>query len=234
LTINSLDDPEAVRPEFRFSAQMEVSWLNSLANLPAKGHDPKLKGLEADGPPAHLVLTLDTRDPLLARLDLGPITQFRLVHAYRYSQGQTQAYRQVDGVMEFLEPGLVEDDSVEWPYDEYPTHFENVPATLEIEEPPRGELEPDYRLDGEGGNLYSPYAYWYPEGSGNAIFLGPAQKTIQDHVIDCPVCFKRTRLIARVPDQADGANEETWSNSGVYALFWYCGPCQVVVTHNEV
>jgi len=39
LTINSLDDPEAVRPEFRFSAQMEVSWLNSLANLPAKEMD---------------------------------------------------------------------------------------------------------------------------------------------------------------------------------------------------
>ena len=36
LTINSLDDPEAVRPEFRFSAHMEVSWLSGLANLPTK------------------------------------------------------------------------------------------------------------------------------------------------------------------------------------------------------
>src|SRR5882724_3495123 len=97
------------------------------------GHDPALKGLDPDGPPAHLVLTLDTRDPLLARLDLGPIMQFRLVHAYRYSQGETRTYRQVDGVIEFLEPGLVEDDIVDWPYDDYPDRFENVPATLEIE-----------------------------------------------------------------------------------------------------
>ena len=39
LTINSLDDPESVRPEMRFSAQMEVSWCSALVKLPAKEMD---------------------------------------------------------------------------------------------------------------------------------------------------------------------------------------------------
>jgi hypothetical protein len=39
LTINSLDDPESVQPEFRFSAQLEVSWCRSLATLPTKEMD---------------------------------------------------------------------------------------------------------------------------------------------------------------------------------------------------
>ena len=39
LTINSLDDPESVRPEFRFSAQLEVSWCSALATLPTKEMD---------------------------------------------------------------------------------------------------------------------------------------------------------------------------------------------------
>jgi len=39
LTINSLDDPESVQPELRFSAQLEVSWCSSLATLPTKEMD---------------------------------------------------------------------------------------------------------------------------------------------------------------------------------------------------
>ena len=34
LTLNSLDDPEAARPEMRFSANTEVSWCGLLADLP--------------------------------------------------------------------------------------------------------------------------------------------------------------------------------------------------------
>jgi hypothetical protein len=36
LTIGSLDDPESVRPEMRFSAGMEVSWCGSLSALPTR------------------------------------------------------------------------------------------------------------------------------------------------------------------------------------------------------
>jgi hypothetical protein len=39
LTINSLDDPEAVRPEIRYSAGSEVSWCRTLGDLPAKDMD---------------------------------------------------------------------------------------------------------------------------------------------------------------------------------------------------
>ena len=39
LTINSLDDPESVRPELRFSAHMEVSWCSSLSSLPTREMD---------------------------------------------------------------------------------------------------------------------------------------------------------------------------------------------------
>jgi hypothetical protein len=39
LTINSLDDPESVRPEMRFSAEMEVSWCGSLSTLPTREMD---------------------------------------------------------------------------------------------------------------------------------------------------------------------------------------------------
>jgi hypothetical protein len=39
LTINSLDDPESVRPELRFSGHMEVSWCSSLSSLPSKEMD---------------------------------------------------------------------------------------------------------------------------------------------------------------------------------------------------
>jgi hypothetical protein len=39
LTINSLDDPEAVRPELRFFPQTEVSWCTSLSTVPTKEMD---------------------------------------------------------------------------------------------------------------------------------------------------------------------------------------------------
>jgi hypothetical protein len=39
LTINSLDDPEAVRPEMRFSAHTEVSWFALLGHLPIQEMD---------------------------------------------------------------------------------------------------------------------------------------------------------------------------------------------------
>jgi hypothetical protein len=39
LTLNSLDDPEAVRPELRYSPETEVSWCRTLESLPTKGAD---------------------------------------------------------------------------------------------------------------------------------------------------------------------------------------------------
>ena len=39
LTINSLDDPESVRPELSFSADAQVSWCRALADLPKREMD---------------------------------------------------------------------------------------------------------------------------------------------------------------------------------------------------
>jgi hypothetical protein len=39
LTINSLDDPESVRPELSFSADAQVSWCRVLADLPNREMD---------------------------------------------------------------------------------------------------------------------------------------------------------------------------------------------------
>jgi hypothetical protein len=39
LTLNSLDDPEAVRPELRYSAETEVSWCRTFEDLPTKDMD---------------------------------------------------------------------------------------------------------------------------------------------------------------------------------------------------
>ena len=39
LTLNSLDDPESVQPEMKFSAESEISWCKMLADLPASEMD---------------------------------------------------------------------------------------------------------------------------------------------------------------------------------------------------
>jgi hypothetical protein len=39
LTVNSLDDPEAVRPDRRYSPETETSWCASLGELPGKSLD---------------------------------------------------------------------------------------------------------------------------------------------------------------------------------------------------
>jgi dipeptidyl aminopeptidase/acylaminoacyl peptidase len=201
------------------------------------GHDPELSGLIPKGRarPAHLVLTLDTSDPLLSRFELGQGSRLRLVHPYVYdSSGESFAYRQSDNRIEFLR--FASKFSKHWPYDDYPTQFTRIPATLEVEAPPAGELKPDFGTDGngKGGNLTSPYTFWYAAGRGEAIFLGPLQKTIQDPGCECPVCSKDVPLLARVPDAVQGAKEQTWGDSGVYTLFWYCANCALVISRNEV
>ena len=39
LTINSLDDPESVRPELSFAADAQISWCRALADLPNQEMD---------------------------------------------------------------------------------------------------------------------------------------------------------------------------------------------------
>ena len=100
------------------------------------GHDRLLKGIEPiEGVSAHLILTLDMRDPLLARLQLEPIEYFRLVHPFFYEPARF-AYQQADGGIQFLTPfpaWKVAHGWPHWPDDNYPTSFETIPAALEDE-----------------------------------------------------------------------------------------------------
>jgi hypothetical protein len=43
VTMNSLDDPEAVRPTKQYGIESKVSWFDSIANLPAQRTDEWLK-----------------------------------------------------------------------------------------------------------------------------------------------------------------------------------------------
>ncbi|MEJ2117731.1 MAG: hypothetical protein P8Y36_07455 [Alphaproteobacteria bacterium] len=185
------------------------------------GHDASLEGLFPPGGElsAHLLLTLDTRDPLLAHLKLNSIRHFRLAHPFHYSQGETFAYRQSEGSIEFIKPSWFgkyvdwPEGSIDWPayYGAYPTHFKTVPATLEIAQP---TYDDDFDL---------------------TIILGSAQESLRQQSGEpiCPVCSKLTRLIARMPDEIEGVAATLWGGNYVDTLFWYCDTCQIVLTHNE-
>jgi hypothetical protein len=194
------------------------------------GHDPHCDGLvPRPGLRAgHLVLTLDLSDPLLERLRLGSAEPFRLAHPYVYSQGEEFVYRHKNGDIEWID--FVGSASDDWPYENYPKNFASFPVTIEVEEPPPDGLKPDYGTD---DSELSPYTYPFREGAASAIFLGDRQMTIQHYEKDCPLCKRHARLLACVPDRPQGAEECTWDQGGVHALFWYCEPCKVVITHNE-
>jgi hypothetical protein len=169
--------------------------------------------------PAHLLLTLDARDPLLASLKLGPTRYFRLVHPFHYSQGEAFAYRQSKGSIEFIQPSRFgayidwPEGSIDWPdyCGPYPAHFTTISATLE-----NHHLLFDEKLE-------------------NQIVLGADQEELRQQTCNCicPVCSEPTRLIARIPDQIEAAPETLWGGNCIDTLFWYCDRCQIVVTHNE-
>ncbi len=86
----------------RAVASFRVDVSDEIVGLPGEesffGHDFRLKGLAPrDGAKAaHLVLTLDDRDPDVAALgvNVGPL--IRLVHPFYYSQGDSFYYRHVN------------------------------------------------------------------------------------------------------------------------------------------
>lgn len=184
------------------------------------GSDPNLRGLDTIKPgsaPAHLVLTLDCRDPALESMNLGIRTTFRFVYPYRYDDNLF-TYTQVNDQIEFLDPRPAQ-VTPDWPYSGYPTSFTRVPATLL-----------HARFPAEISDCYPPADPEHPQIS---IYLGDKQKTTQDHQVNCPQCQHDARLIGRIPDQASGAMEKTWGNAWVFSLFWYCSPCGITVVFNE-
>ena len=184
------------------------------------GDDPALRGLDTIRPgaaAAHLVLTLDCRDPILGRLNLGNHAKFRFAYPYRYDDN-FYAYKQVEDQIEFIDPRPA-DAAPDWPYPGCPDKFTPVPATLSLTRFPTDIVD-----------SYPPTDPTHPQV---AIYLGDHQRTTQDHHVVCPQCECDTRLLGRVPNQAYGAVEKIWDNDWVFSLFWYCDRCAVTITFNE-
>ncbi len=184
------------------------------------GNDPKLGGLDtikAGSAHAHLVLTLDCRDPILEHLHLGNHSKFRFVYPYRYDDHEF-AYKQANDGIEFLDPRPT-DMARNWPYSEYPIQFARVPASMVLLEFPSEISDSDPPTD--------------PGHPQISIYLGDKQETTHSYHVSCPHCRHDARLIGRVPDQASGAMERTWGNAWVYALFWYCDCCEITIAFNE-
>lgn len=187
------------------------------------GHDPALKGLVPEGHelPAHLVLTLDNADPRIAALgiDVGP--KVRLVHPFRYSEGDFVAYRHRGGdAIEFI--GAVEAVEQPWPSDSLPETFPARAIEIAaIEGEPRREF-------GECSTIYlggnAPTAQRHGDGGdGNG----------DDDGGGCAACSTGVpRLIASVPSRPV-PGLDIWDNDFVFALFWFCDACKAITTHNE-
>lgn len=160
------------------------------------------------------------------------------MHPFRYDGIGEIAYRQAEGRIEFIEDKarrFYKND--DWPYADYPKTFSKIEAAVEVAEPQAGRLVPNFDDDPAGHAQHqADGAYsenFYPLDGGSSIILGANQSTSQQHHVQCPVCSKRARLIARVPSQAQGAFEKTWPEDDIFVVFWFCDPCAVVITQNE-
>jgi hypothetical protein len=178
------------------------------------GHDPALKGLVPPGQsqPAHLILTLDVRDPRLAplALDVGPF--LRLVHPFYFSQGDPFAYRHIHpDEIAFVSTNTGRDPfrclAPDWPSEGFPREL------------------PAHDID---------IQTWDPELDSDPIYIGDDVPTWQSYdETACVACAAGgVRLIASVPN--DPLPElDIWNSMGVSVVFWYCLSCKAIVTHNE-
>jgi hypothetical protein len=188
------------------------------------GHDPHCKGLVPGGGgslPFHLIATLDTSDPVLAPLKLGIGPKLRLVHHYHYNQGDSDwmTYRHVSPD-EIVVVGTFGNGEPDWPHADLPRELPTRPLVLQ---PSQGN-EP-------GSNFSSP--------SGRTMYVGIGVPTSQDYwtpdYIRCRACRHEVVLIARVENlPLASVDVETWGNSGVAALFFYCAGCQAITTASEM
>lgn len=177
------------------------------------GHDPELHGLIPPGGqlPAHLLLSLDMRDPrlLFLNISVGPI--LRLVHPFYYSQGQTFAYHVTDGGIVFSPKGFDEEVWPNWPTRNFPQHFPNLPVDLDAV-----SIDPnDWNTD--------------------KIFISPDQPTLQDEAGQhCQSCGAPIKLFAVVPS-TPLPDLELWGEvgKGVTVNFLHCSACRAINTHNS-
>jgi hypothetical protein len=178
------------------------------------GHDPKMQGLIPPGGelPAHLLLSLDMRDPRLSFLKMSVGPTLRLVHPFYYSQGQTFAYHMGKAGIIFtpasFDGTVCEDD---WPTENYPAQFPSMPVDLDAV-----SIDPD-------------------DWNTDKIFISHDQPTLQDETYyHCGSCGGPINLFAVVPS-TPLPNLELWGvyGRGVTANFLFCSACMAINTHNS-
>ena len=183
------------------------------------GHDPSLGTLVPPGGtlPAHLVLTLDRRDPRFTFLNVGGGSLVRLIHPFYYNQGERFVYRQLDeSTIQFIGfSGEVWDD---WPAADFPPTLPSRSIRID-----QIQGAPARRLNKHG--LIADYS---------TIFVGPGTPTVQKYdELKCEACgVGDLRLIASIPNRPI-PELNIWDNDFVFVLFWSCSACQAIVTHNE-
>lgn len=177
------------------------------------GHDPKFQALTPPGGelPAHLLLSLDMRDPRLSFLKMNVGPMLRLVHPFHYSQGETFAYHiGADGVV-FTPADFDKIGSANWPTKNYPEQFPGSPVELEA-----------VAIDPARFNI-------------DRIFISHTQPTPQDDTVGCcQACKAPTHLFAVVPS-TPLPDLDLWGclGRGVMAIFLYCSSCTAINTHNS-
>jgi hypothetical protein len=196
------------------------------------GHDVFMNGLlpSRQTVAAHLVLTLDMTDPKLASLgvDVGPV--LRLVHPFRYSQGQYFRYRhRSNGDIEFTGQldvfGQVPE--LDWPVYDYPFAFEKESIDL-YPVPPSSCFDPTMSLIGHCQPLPESDDYTSMTCGG---CVGSAVDTRPDWWLAVP--SNRLKLLAIVAGEPK-SSLMLWGEYGrfVSTLFWYCPNCKEVTTHS--
>ena len=177
------------------------------------GHDPKMQGLIPPGGqlPAHLLLSLDMRDPRLSFLKMSVGPTLRLVHPFYYSQGKTFAYHIGTAGIIFTPAGFDGTVSEDWPTENYPAQFPRMPVDLDA-----------VSIDSDDWNT-------------DKIFISHDQPTLQDETgYHCESCGGPINLFAVVPS-TPLPNLELWGvyGKGVTVNFLYCSTCMAINTHNS-
>lgn len=183
----------------------------------AFGHDPTVGGLTPHGRelPAHLVVSLDMRDPRLNTIGINVGPTLRLVHPYHYSQGETFTYRHVeDGIAFDPFPARSQADSG-WPTENYPAQFPSRPGDLFV-----GTPDPE-------------------DWSFDKIFVWPTEPSIQPTFQDekgktCEACRLAPLVYLAVVQSSPLPGLELWGEygAGVETNFWYCPRCNAINTSN--
>ena len=236
-----------------YAGKIRSSWIRKpFAMRPFHwfGHDSKLKGLTPPKQrvPAHLIATIDLRDERFKNLGIKTTSFLRLVHPFRYSEGDRFAYRHInDDQIEFVgDMGSLSKPPVEgWPAANYPVEFPRRKLSFRWHRKPRGSLaevmmagvEPSkmvmYRH--MGSMMVRQSLGLEPLTAKRSIKIGRELPRHQRVECSCHGCGASTcDLIASIPS-CPMSTLIMWGEGSEFVdtLFWHCRTCAAITTHNE-